>query len=161
MASALFAVLTLCAIALRGRDLHMKPIQLLVAVTIVAVCLSAEGSSLVAYIWYFFAAVVLMLVTNNESERQWSWTAIAFALTGVAFLLLVEGRNQPLWISRITAPEVGAFAIVALAASGGVLKRGVPQGMAFALALIAAIYDVRLVPLFAIVAAPMAVLAAL
>jgi hypothetical protein len=152
--AALFGVLTITSVGVRARDVGLNRFRIVAAMLLAALCMASQFDAVLACVWYFFAAAVLMLVDGKF------WSTIAIALAVASALLLVQGAPHPLWTSPPALPAIGAFGIIALAAAGGVLRRGLAEGIVFGITLVAAIYDVRLAPLFAIAAAPM-VLAAL
>lgn len=160
MIAPFFAALTLSAVGVRARDLGLNRVRIIAAMLLAGLCLVSQFGTVLACVWYFFVAAALMLVDGKERSQQQVWSAITIALTAASVFLLVQGAPRPLWTSPPALPAIGAFGIIVLAASGGVLRRGVPAGIVFAITLVAAVYDARLAPLFAIAAAP-AVLAAL
>lgn len=148
MISLVFTALTLSAVGVRARDTGLSITRIAAALLLVGLCMASVVSSPVACVWYFFAAVVLMLVPVSTI------TAVAFLAASAA--LLLDGARHPLWTSPPSLTAIGVFGTIAFAAANGVLRRGISQGFVFVLTLVAAMYDVRLAPLFALASVPSA-----
>jgi hypothetical protein len=70
-------------------------------------------------------------------------------------MLLPGADRQPLWSSPVTLSAIGVFAIVAVAAIGGVARKRESGGvLVFVALLIAAVLDARMAPFFAIAVTP-------